>query len=508
MAETSVKNARHAVHHASMAGDVLADGLWSLTERMRRRELSPVAVLEAHISRIEAVNPSLNCVVAERFAAARQEAEAAEREYEASSAPRPLLGVPFTVKELIEVEGMPHTLGSRARIGRTGVRDATVVRRLREAGAILLGVTNVPEWGMWFESYNGVYGRTSNPYDVQHTPGGSSGGEGAVVGAGGSVFGIGSDIGGSVRMPAAFCGVYGHKPTAGLLPLTGHYPVYAEGPDAGTPKTAPYVSIGTLTRSAADIAPLMRVMAGRDRVDPNAEPLAFHDPRSVDWRGRRVLLLPGPVIRRAGSATPDVAAAVADAGRLLEARGAIVSEAPVRLFEHAGDIWFAALQSVGGPAFSELLTNGRGMSLELELLLALAGRGRYSWPALFFCIGERIGRKKDRAFRSALRESRRLTHRFRELMGDDAILVSPVHPRPAPRHNSAILRPFDFLYTAVFNALRVPATAAPLGFDGRGLPLAVQFSSRRGNDHLTVAAAAVVEESLPPWRPASVMAAV
>ncbi|HSJ33329.1 MAG TPA: amidase [Longimicrobiales bacterium] len=507
MAETSVKTAESTPAHGTPAGDVLADGLRSLTERMRRRELSPVAVLEEHISRISAVNPILNCVVAERFAAARQEAEAAEREYGTTSEPRPLLGVPFTVKELIEVEGMPHTLGSRARVGRTGLRDATVVSRLRQAGAILLGVTNVPEWGMWFESYNGVYGRTSNPHNVRHTPGGSSGGEGAVVGAGGSVFGIGSDIGGSVRMPAAFCGVYGHKPTAGMLPLTGHYPVYAQGPDAGTPKTAPYVSIGTLTRSAADIAPLMRVMAGRDGFDPNAEPVALHDPGRVEWRGRRVLLLPNPAIRRAASARSDIAAAVTDAGRLLEERGAIVSEAPERLLEHAGDVWFAALQGVGGPAFSEILTDGRGMSLELEVLLALAGRSRYSWPALFFCVGERIGRKKDRAFRNALRETRRLTYRFREFMGEDAVLVTPVHPRSAPRHNSAILRPFDFLYTAVFNALRVPATVAPSGFDVNGLPLAVQFSSRRGNDHLTIAAAAVVEESAPPWRPASAIAA-
>lgn len=485
------------------ADPLLCMSMEVLLEGMRRRKFTPVDLLDAHIRRIEAVNPALNCLVAERFHAAREEATAAAREYVSSTRPRPLLGIPFTVKEMIEVGGMPLTFGSRLRQDRTGARDATVVARLRGAGAIPLGVTNVPEWGMWFESYNAVYGRTNNPFDLQHTPGGSSGGEGAAVGAGASVFGLGSDIGGSVRMPAAFCGVYGHKPTTGLLPLTGHYPVYVTGPDASTRQAAPYVSIGTLTRSAGDIARLMRAMAGRDGIDPNAEPIAFLDPNGIDWRGRRVLLLRNPRIDRASAAAADVSGAVNLAGTLLEQRGAHVTDAPDRLLQHAGDIWFAALQSVGGASFSEILTEGRGLHLEWEIIRALAGRPRYSWPALFFCIGERLGRKNERALRRALREGRRLALRYRELVGNDAVLVSPVHPRTAPRHNGAVLRPLDFLYTAVFNTLRVPATTAPCGFDARSLPLSVQFASARGNDHLTIAAAAVMEAETPAWRPAS-----
>ena len=147
------------------------------------------------------------------------------------------------------------------------------------------------------------------------------------------------------------------------------------------------------------------------------------------------------------------------------------------------------------------------MWLQYEVLRTLAGRGRYSWPALFFCIGERVGRKKERALRAALREGRRLALRYRELLGNDAVLVSPVHPRTAPRHNAAVFHPFDFLYTAVFNSLRVPATTAPLGLDQRGLPLSVQFTSARGNDHLTIAAAAAVEQDAGrTWQPARVTA--
>lgn len=497
---------------ASDRADVLASSMVSLLARMRSGELSPVDLVEAHIRCIEAINPSLNSVVANRFADARREAVDAEREY-AKSAPkreyarspeaRPLLGVPFTVKEMIEVSGMPITFGSVGRRDRRAARDATVVARLRAAGAIPLGVTNVPEWGMWCESYNSVYGRTSNPFDPRRTPGGSSGGEGAAVGAGGSVFGIGSDIGGSVRIPASFCGIFGHKPTTGMLPLTGHHPVYIDGPDASMSMTAPYVSIGTLTRSAADIAPLMRVMAGRDGFDPNAEPLAFLSPEQVDWRGRRVMLLSDPLIKRARRSEPDLSHACERAGALLEERGAVVQVAPERLLQHAGDVWFAALQTVGGPSFSELLGGGRHVHLESEVFRTLIGMGRYSWPALFFCIGERFGRKKEQALRAAMRETRRLSRKYRELLGDDGVLISPVYPHRAPLHNRMVLHPFDFLYTAAFNVLRVPATSAPCGFDPDGLPLAVQFTSNRGNDHVTIAAAAVVEASAAPWRPAT-----
>jgi fatty acid amide hydrolase 2 len=355
---------------------------------------------------------------------------------------------------------------------------------------------------MWCESYNSVYGRTSNPHDVRRTPGGSSGGEGATVGAGGSVFGIGSDIGGSVRIPGSFCGVFGHKPTTGMLPLTGHHPVFVGGADATLPRTAPYVTIGTLTRSASDITPLMRAMAGRDGIDPNAEPVAYLNPAKVDWRGRRAVLLSHPTIARAGPTEPDQRLACERAGKLLAERGAFVTQAPERLLEHAGDAWFAALQTVGGPSFSELLGGGRRVWLELEVVKTLIGVGRYSWPALFFCIGERFGRRKEQALRAAMRETRRLARKYRELVGAHGVLVSPVYPRPVPLHNRAVLHPFDFLYTAAFNVLRVPATSAPCGFDGDGLPLAVQLTSARGNDHVTVAAASVVEAGTEPWRPA------
>jgi fatty acid amide hydrolase 2 len=469
---------------------------------VRGGELTPLEVVDAHIRRVELVNPRLNAVVMDRFEEARREAREAERYVGCDAVERPLLGVPFTAKELIAAAGMPQTFGCANRQGRYAHSDATVIVRLKAAGAILLGVTNVPEWGMWPESYNALYGRTHNPHDVTRTPGGSSGGEGAIVGAGGAVFGIGADIGGSVRMPAAFCGVYGHKPTSGLLPLTGHHPVYADGPDAAQPKAAPYVVLGPLARSAGDLELLLRVMAGGDGVDPNIRNVEVRDVGAVSWRGRRVLLLPAPRIRMARSTDPVLRDSVTAAGRVLQSLGAAVDEAPVDLLLRAGDVWSAALQSVGGTRFAELLGGGERVWLPRELAAALLRKSRYSWPALLFLAAETYGRRGSRSLRRALRELDLLARHFAELLGDDGVLIMPAHPRTAPRHNAAVLRPFDFLYTAGLNALRVPATVVPVGFDESGLPLAVQVAALEGNDHLTLAAAAALEAAQPPWRPA------
>jgi len=472
-----------------------------LAARIRARELSPLEVVDAYIRRIEEVNPIVNAVVAHRFDAARDEARRAEAALAGSDPVPSLLGVPFTVKEMINLEGMPTTFGTRTRLGRTADRDATIVRRLREAGAIPLGVTNIPEWGFWFETDNLIYGRTRNPYDLRRTAGGSSGGEAAILAAAGSGFGLGSDIGGSIRIPAAFCGVYGHKPTHGLLPLTGHYPVYETGPEASLPKVNHYLAVGPLTRAARDLMPLLRIMAGDDGVDPNTRKLPLGSLDDVAWRGRPVYLLEAPQITLAAAASPAVRDAVRTAARVFENLGAVVEPLPDTLFRQATHLWFAALRYLGGPPVSELLGDGRSISLIAEFALALARRPRYTVPALVFCLGERLGQMSERRIRSLVAQGRRLAQRIGSLL-EDGILLLPPHPRVAPLHNRPLLRPFDFAYTAIFNVLRLPVTVAPVGRDEAGLPLAVQIVAGRGHDHRTIAAAIALEDALGGWRPA------
>ena len=233
-----------------------------LAAGIRAGELSPVEVLEAFIERIDQLNPELNAIVAERFDEARSEAAAAERAVAAGGPLPPLHGVPVTVKEAIAVAGLPQTNGSLLTADVVPSRDAPAVANLRAAGAIVMGVTNVPEFCGWYDTDNRVYGRTLNPHDHARTSGGSSGGESAALAAGLSPLGVGSDIGSSIRQPACWTGVFGMKPTRGFVPLAGHA-------GYGTPPSVQlFAAIGPLTRYADDLAVALEALAGGRRRPP------------------------------------------------------------------------------------------------------------------------------------------------------------------------------------------------------------------------------------------------
>jgi fatty acid amide hydrolase 2 len=193
-----------------------------LARRIRAGELTSHEAVQVHIDAVEGCNDNINAVVAKRYDAARAEAEQADARLQSQGPDElpPLHGVPCTIKEAFALQGMPNTSGLVARRDVVADHDATAVARLRAAGAIPLGVTNVSELCMWMESNNRVYGRTLNPYDHGRIAGGSSGGEGAIVGAGASPIGLGADVGGSIRLPAFFCGAFGHKPSGGHGPAS------------------------------------------------------------------------------------------------------------------------------------------------------------------------------------------------------------------------------------------------------------------------------------------------
>ena len=235
-----------------------------LADAIRRGERSPLEAVDEQIELIERIDPWLNAVVVRRFEEARAEARAAER----APATGPLHGVPVTVKEALEMEGLPFTNGSLLEADVTGGSDAPAVRRLRGAGAIVLGKTNLSEFCCFYDSDNLVYGRTVNPHDPERTPGGSSGGEAAAVAAGLSYLGAGSDLGSSIRQPAAWCGVFGLKPTRGLVSNVGH---------AGfgiPPAFGMFACVGPLARSAADLELGLRAMATAEPAPARSGPLA------------------------------------------------------------------------------------------------------------------------------------------------------------------------------------------------------------------------------------------
>jgi amidase len=292
-----------------------------VARRLRRRELSSRELTEALLARIEAVNPGLNAVVQLRAERALAEAAAADEAAALGGELGPLHGLPLTVKDSFDVAGLATTWGNPAFAGHVAAADATVVRRLRRAGAVVVGKTNVAFMlGDFGQTANELYGMTANPWDADRTPGGSSGGAAAAVAGGLSFLEYGSDLVGSIRIPAAFCGVYGLRPSVGVVPLTGFQP---PGPPAG-PSDMRYLSaVGPLGRSAEDLRTALAVTAGPEEPAARAYAWALAPPRRTRLAGARVGVVLDHVLAPVSGV---VAAVLSDAVDALAGAGAKVVE--------------------------------------------------------------------------------------------------------------------------------------------------------------------------------------
>lgn len=462
-----------------------------LVARMAAGELSPVDLVEAHVARAEAVDPLLGALVARRFEAARAEARAAEAQYlrarRTGEALPPLLGVPCTIKEFIRVQGLPYTAGIPARRGYVAQRDAVAVERLRRAGAIVIGAGNVPEGGMWMETHNRLAGRTNNPWNLRCTAGGSSGGDAALVSAGAATFALGSDVGGSVRIPAAFCGIVGHKPTGGLVPNTGHWP-----DDFGIGR---FLTIGPLARSADDALRVLRAISGPDDTDPTCVASPVGRLEDVDLRDVVVYALEGDGVRRV---RPEMRRAVQQASEALVAAGARRGHLPPDRLKQAFLIWSSMVTQAGAPKYGVLLGDGEPVAALRELGRMLVGRSEHTLPAMICVLLESLTALAAGSMAAGAESGRALRAELEAALGPNGVLVYPPYTRPAPLHLTALASPFDFLCTGIFNVLELPSTVVPMGFAGR-LPVAVQLVGRRGRDHLTLAAAAALERAFGGW---------
>lgn len=459
---------------------MLTESATSLARRIRSRELTSRQVVEAHVEQARRANPALNAVVAERFEAALAEADAADAALRSGAEVGPFHGVPCTIKETFALTGMPNTAGLVSRAGKPAVADALTVARVRAAGAIPIGVTNVSELAMWFESSNRVYGRTNNPYDTSRIVGGSSGGEGAAVAAAMAPFGVGSDIGGSIRMPAFFNGVFGHKASGGLVPNDGQFPVDND------PRMLRYQCTGPLCRRAEDLLPLLRVLAdgevGPDEVDLSRVPVV-----SVETNG---------AIRP----QPELVAAQRRAVASLRELGAPVRTASVPALRKSFDIWGALLSEAREVPFRTLLAGGGRFSTPREVARWVAGRSPHTLPALGLAVVERWPDLLPRRSRRLVAMGRALRDELAALAGD-GVLFYPSFPTVAPKHGRPVLRPFAFAYTAILNVAELPATQVPLGLDPTGLPLGVQVAAAPGNDAVTIAVARHLEQAFGGWVP-------
>ena len=235
--------------------------LWSASKQaaaIRAGELGSRELLEAIIARIERINPELNAVVTRSFARARVEADAADQARDRGDSLGPLHGLPVTIKDALQTEGIRSTGGALELEDNIPNKDAPTVRAVKEAGAIVLGKTNLPRWSGDIQAYNEMFGTTVNPWNSDRVPGGSSGGAAAAVACGLTSFEIGTDIGGSIRFPSAFCGVFGHKPSFGIVPSSG----YIDHEEGGTTEADINV-IGPIARSADDLELLLSIMVQR-----------------------------------------------------------------------------------------------------------------------------------------------------------------------------------------------------------------------------------------------------
>ncbi len=473
-----------------------------IAELIRSGDITSRDAVEAHIAQIERVNPKINAVVKDRYDEARREADAAD-DLRARSKDLPSLhGVPCTIKECFALTGMPNASGLVRRSHIVADGDATAVARLRRAGAIPLGVTNTSELCMWMESDNHVYGRTNNPYDQTRIVGGSSGGEGAIIAAAASPFGLGSDIGGSIRGPCFFNGIFGHKATGGLVPGTGQYPLAVGA-------ALKFLTSGPMCRQAEDMMPILRILAGPDGKDAGCEPMKIGDESGVRLEGRRVIDVPD---NGDFDVSPDMRAAQERVARALEDRGMIVERRRFRALKHQADIWSAmmakAQEDAGGETFGELLGQGNKVRPGLDLLKGLFGRSQHTpmanilaavdpLPKYFPSVGKKLVALKDR-----LREE------MLEALGEDGVLLYPTYPTVAPRHGvpvrQALRLALPFAHQGIFNVLHFPATQVPLGLNHEGLPLGVQVVSRPGNDHVTLALALELERAFGGWVPPAI----
>lgn len=428
------------------------------------RELSSLELIDAHLDRIAAVNPWLNAAVDVLASRARVEARAADD----SAHPAGVFhGVPFSVKDSIEVAGAVCTAGT---LGRRNVavseKDATLVARLRRSGAIPIAKSNLPDLLFAFESDNLLFGRTNNPYDSRRTPGGSSGGEAALIAACGSPMGLGSDCAGSVRVPAAFCGIAAIKPTCGRLPRTGHFP-----PAGGWIESL--WQIGPMARSVVDLRAMMRVLAG-----PNSGYGA--GTFAEEGADQRVAFY-----TENGSATTDtcVAEVVQAAARELgaeEDRPSCITRAlelEMKLLgADGGDSLRAFLREIGSTRWHPLL------EAWLEKLEAyrtdLTGFQKYwaEWDAY-------------RAEMNAFFESY------------DA-MVCPVYTQPALPHGASV---FDanfrgFSHTMAYNLAGLPAVVVRCGESTEGLPIGVQVVARRWREDVALTIAERLEKIFGGWK--------
>jgi amidase len=443
-------------------------------ELVRTGEISVTELAEAHIQQIERLNPELNAFA--DFDAERVRAQA--RQLDAVRERRGALhGLLVTIKSSIATAGYRCEIGSLLHRGEVPAEDAVVVARLRAAGAVILGTTNCPEFLMAYETANLLHERTRNPWDLDRSPCGSSGGESAAIAAGMSAAGFGSDSGGSVRVPAHFTGICSLKPTPGRIPGRGHLP----------PCVGPFSilgAIGPMARTMGDVTLLFRALSGQDPLDPVSPPVTLRDPSPDELRANAIGFFQDDGLV---PVTPETCAAVSDAARALRDVGFRVEPFRPRTLEPLRKLWWKFFVQCGAMFYKPEIRGKRG---KLSPIFKE-----------FLGIAEAAGPLSAMELLNAWAELDLLRAKTLAEMSEYPVLLCPVASIPAFRHNERTWtidgRSVDYLdamrYTQWFNALACPAAVVPVGASPEGLPIGVQIVTRPFEDEIALGVAAQVD---------------
>ncbi|XP_049876068.1 fatty-acid amide hydrolase 2-like isoform X2 [Pectinophora gossypiella] len=474
---------------------ILTESAVSLAAKIRNKQLKSEDLVRTCIERIKTVNPMLNAVVDERYENALNDARAVDEIIargvsEDYFKDKPFLGVPFTSKESHGVAGLLNTLGLRARQHTKAPEDAECVRLLRAAGAIPVAVTNVPEVNKWQESRNMVFGQTNNPHHTGRTPGGSSGGEAALMAAVATPIALCSDIGGSTRMPAFFCGLYGLIPTAGHTSFKGS--TLRDG------KAPTMASISFVSRHLEDLAPLTAVVAA-----DKAKQLTLD--KKVNIQDIKFFYTEQSQDIRLSPICGELREAMSKVVKKLSSAASSTDRAP-KPYYHSGLDYMFSLWRHGmtkeAEVFSRVLTNNTGTAKAwVEIPKKLLGLSEYTLAAILKLVDDQWMPRTNPKWAEKLTDD--LKQDLINTLGDSGVLLFPSAPAPAPYHYSLLLRPYNFAYWGICNALHLPVAQVPLGLSSAGLPLGIQVVAAPRQEGLCLAAAAWLRQlggCVPPCR--------
>jgi amidase len=451
---------------------ILYDTLQNHIDALRTGQLSSVELVQQHIAHIEAHNPQINAIV-QLNPGAIDAAKAADMTRAKGTIQGILHGVPITVKDSLETAGIISASGTLGRKDYVPKYDSSVVRFLKQAGAIILAKTNCPEITMPYETDNLVYGRTNNPWQLDHTPGGSSGGEGAAIAAGMSPLGVAGDAGASIRLPAHFCGITGIKPTTGRTPRTGHFPTMGGA-------TGSMASIGLMARTVDDLILTLPLICQPDGIDAGFVPMPYYDSADVDVSTLRVAFYTDNSILAADA---DTAQAVVTAAQILEKAGATITETVPQGIESTIDIFLGLFGADGG--------------LRLRQFLERLGTTRFS--DAFQRIIDRLPNSAMTTadFMTLLGRVDKVRSQMLGFMQQYDVILCPVAAYPAPLHGALLDADanLSLSYTMTYNLVGYPSASVPVTLSAKGLPIGVQVVASAWREDIVLAVAKVIEQA-------------